>query len=76
MLMLGPASTCAVLLLAVGAKQHLCVPRLCHTRPQEAELQAAIDKATEAEARASEAEVRMKEARVRGHRQSSGWGAG
>jgi hypothetical protein len=33
---------------------------------QEAELQAAVDKATEAEARASEAEARMKEARVRG----------
>jgi hypothetical protein len=32
--------------------------------PQEAELQAAVDKAVEAEARASEAEVRMREAKV------------
>ena len=31
---------------------------------QEAELQAALEEATEAEARASEAEIRMKEARV------------
>lgn len=34
-------------------------------RLQEAELQAAVDKANEAEARAVEAEARMKEAKVR-----------
>jgi hypothetical protein len=33
---------------------------------QEAELQAAVDKATEAEARASEAEIRLKAAKVWG----------
>jgi hypothetical protein len=35
-----------------------------YQKKQEAELQAALDKATEAEARASEAEIRMREAKV------------
>ena len=46
-----------------GACLRSCFSPAC--AQQEAELQAALDKAIEAEARASEAEVRMKEAKVR-----------
>ena len=42
----------------------LAPPHTHNTHAQEAELQAALDKATEAEARASEAEVRMKKAKA------------
>jgi len=47
-----------------GCCSPLSQPPPSKTRPQEAELQAAVDKAVEAEARASEVEMRMKEAKV------------